>query len=350
MSKITGKSATPAGKQPTIYDVARAAGVSHQTVSRLLKGDPGIKPANRERVLKALDDLHYRPNLTARSLATNRAHRVVALTQEIMQIGPGMVAQGAGEEARANGFVLDIIALDVGDRANIEEAIALVNQDEVAGILALASTDELSAAFANTAFRVPVIIPSEAQEDGSRRPEPTESAVAELVESLVRQGHRSFLHLAGPVTWVAARNRERFFTSALATHGLALTAVVHGDWSARSGYEAVLRLGADMPCTAILAANDQMAIGAILALSELGLRVPEDVSITGIDDIPEAAYIRPPLTTIRLGLREEGRDAFKQLLARMTGVESQYHPTPARFVTRRSTTRPAGDAPHRSRP
>ncbi|GAB3614894.1 LacI family DNA-binding transcriptional regulator [Humibacter ginsengisoli] len=326
-----------AGKQPTIYDVARQAGVSHQTVSRLLKGDPGIKPMNRERVLKALDELGYRPNLTARSLATNRSHRVAALTQEITQVGPGRVAQGASEEARAHGYVLDIITLDVGDRANVEEAIKLVNQHDVAGILALASTDELRDAFESARFQVPVVIPFGMVAGNSDGPDMRGQAMRELVDHLVTLGHRRFLHLAGPGTWVAARNRREDFDDALAAHGLALEAVVHGDWSAKSGYDAVHQLGAGIPYTAILAANDQMAIGAILALSELGLRVPEDVSVTGMDDIPEAAYVRPPLTTIQLGLEEEGRDTFRQLLVLMTGEQTERRPTPATVVLRRST-------------
>ena len=330
------------GKQPTIYDVARHAGVSHQTVSRLLKGDPGIKPLNRERVLKALDELGYRPNLTARSLATNRSHRVAALTQEITQVGPGMVAQGASEEARAHGYVLDIITLDVGDRANVEEAIKLVNQHDVAGILALASTDELRDAFESARFPVPVVIPFGMVAGDSGAPDMRGEAIRELIDHLVELGHRRFLHLAGPGTWVAARNRRQDFDDALAAHGLALEAVVHGDWSAKSGYDAVRALQPGLSSTAIVAANDQMAIGAILALSELGLRVPEDVSVTGMDDIPEAAYVRPPLTTIQLGLAEEGRDTFRQLLALMTGEETERRPTPAKVVLRRSTGPAAG--------
>lgn len=324
-------------RQPTIYDVARLAGVSHQTVSRLVKGDSGIRPANRERVLKALDELNYRPNLTARSLATSRSHRVAALTQEITQVGPGKVAQGASEEARAHGYILDIIALDVSDRANIEEAIALVNQHEVAGILALASTDELRAAFEGTTFQVPVVIPLEAGDVDAERPGLRGRASRELVDHLVNLGHRAFLHLAGPEAWVAARNRRHDFEAALSRHGIQLTHVVHGDWSARSGYDAIRSLGADIGSTAILAANDQMAIGAILALTELGLRVPEDVSVTGMDDVPEAAYIRPPLTTIRLEFEEEGRDTFRQLLALMTGEQIERRPTPAKAILRRST-------------
>jgi LacI family transcriptional regulator len=328
----TGSPADRSTKQPTIYDVARLAGVSHQTVSRLLKGDSGIKPANRERVLQALAELDYRPNLTARSLATSRSHRVVALTQEITQVGPGKVAQGASEEARAHGYVLVIIALDVGDRANIEAAVKLVNQHDVAGILALASTDELHDAFESTTFHVPVVIPFE--ED------PRIDAMAELVDHLVQFGHRNFLHLAGPAGWASARNRLRDVEQALSARGLALGGVVHGDWSPKSGYDAVRALGAHLPYTAILAANDQMAIGAILALADNGLRVPEDVSITGMDDIPEAAYLRPPLTTVRLGLEEEGRKTFRRLLTLMTGEETELRPTPAKVILRQSTSPP----------
>lgn len=330
----------PIGKQPTIYDVARAAGVSHQTVSRLLKGDSGIKPANRERVLKALDELHYRPNLTARSLATSRSHRVAALTQEITQVGPGRVAQGANDEARAHGYVLDIIALDVGDRGNIEETIRLVNQNDVAGILALASTDELRDAFQKATFKVPVVIGSERDKADGGWSDLRADAIHDLVDHLVRLGHRRFLHLAGPETWVAARNRRRDFEAALAANGLALERVVHGDWSAKSGYDAVNSLEPGFGHTAIVAANDQMAIGAILALSELGIRIPEDVSVTGLDDIPEAAYVRPPLTTIQLSLEDEGRDTFRQLLSLMTGEPTVHHETPARLVVRRSTAAP----------
>ena len=330
------------GKQPTIYDVARHAGVSHQTVSRLLKGDPGIKPLNRERVLKALDELDYRPNLTARSLATNRSHRVAALTQEITQVGPGKVVQGASEEARAHGYVLDIIALDVGDRANVADAIKLVNQRDVAGILALASTDELREAFESATFQVPVVIPSEDLTGKTDLPDLRGRAIRELVDHLVGLGHRRFLHLAGPSAWVAARNRHQEFAAALSSHDLALADVVHGDWSPKSGYEAVRALGARLSCTAIVAANDQMAIGAILALSELGLRVPEDVSVTGMDDIAEAAYVRPPLSTIQLSLEEEGRDTFRRLLALMSGVEAERLATPAKVVLRRSTGPAAG--------
>ncbi|WP_243065210.1 LacI family DNA-binding transcriptional regulator [Humibacter sp. RRB41] len=332
----------PPARQPTIYDVARVAGVSHQTVSRLLKGDQGIKPANRERVLQALETLDYRPNLTARSLATRRSHRVAVLTQELGQVGPGKVVQGAAEEARLHGFVLDIITLDVGDRSNVEQGIRTVNQQDVAGILALASTDGLRAAFDRADFRIPVLMGGEGDEATGGPPlQVSTVAIPELVDHLVALGHRDIVHIAGPKKWVAARNRAFAFSNALKHHGLRLTRTVYGDWSAASGYEAVRSLPARARFTAVCAANDQMALGAMLALQERGLGVPTDVSVTGIDDIPEAAYLVPPLTTVRMNSEEQGHVAFRNLLAQINGET----PTPimveGRVILRKSTAPPA---------
>lgn len=338
-SETAGAAAEPsAGKPPTIYDVARVAGVSHQTVSRLLKGDKGIKPRNRERVLQALEQLNYRPNLSARSLATSRSHRVAVLTQEISQVGPGKIAQGAGEEARKHGFVLDIITLDVGDRAGIEDAIKIVNHQDAAGILALASTDELIDMFEHADFGVPTILGAEEDEAAGGRPsELSAYAIEELVEHLVGLGHRRIFHIAGPRAWVAARNREFAIGRALRERNLSLQGTAYGDWSAESGYRAAQHIVNDLDATAIVAANDQMALGAMLALTEAGLAVPRDVSVTGIDDIPEAAYLMPPLTTLRLNFQEQGRDAFRRLMAQMREDVPPAPRVSAELVIRKST-------------
>ena len=150
-------------KPATIYDVAKLAGVSHQTVSRFIKGYQGIRPATREKVVSALDQLGYRPNLTARSLKSGRSHRIAALTHEINQIGPSRIVQGASMAARQAGYLLDIIALDMGDPAAIQEALDLAAQLDVAGVLALASTDEMAEAFQHTDFRVPVVFAAEVE-------------------------------------------------------------------------------------------------------------------------------------------------------------------------------------------
>jgi LacI family transcriptional regulator len=307
------------GRSATIYDVAKAAGVSHQTVSRLLKGE-GVRPKNRERVLQALEELGYSPNLTARSLATNKSHRVAVLTQEIGQVGPGRVLQGAGAEARQAGYLLDVIILDVSDRLAIDEAIRQVNGQDIAGILALASTDEMIAAFADADFRVPAFIGAEEDDAMGEHPAQRNArGLDQLVDHLVKLGHRRFFQLAGPRTWVAARNRELAYERSLCRYGITSLGTAYGDWSPASGYEAALKIPPGLGVTAVIAANDQMALGAILALSSSGLHVPDDVSVTGFDDIPEAAYVSPPLTTVRLDFEEQGRDAFRRLIAQLEG-------------------------------
>lgn len=324
-------------RPPTIYDVAERAGVSHQLVSRYLKGETGIRPANRDRVIAALAELEYRPNMTARSLATSRSHRIAVLTHEIGQVGPALIAQGASAEARRHGYLFDLVTLDFTDRAAIDEVLGALNQHEIAGVLALASTDEVIEAFRQTVFHVPAFVEAEADEAEGAAPSVLNSVVFDqLVNRLYDDGHREFFHLGGPRTWVAARNRERAYHRALAHHGLTSTGTVHGDWSAASGYAAA----ASVPprATAVIAANDQMAIGVMRGLDDLGRPVPDAVSVTGVDDIPEAEFVSPPLTTIRVDFEEQGRAAFRRLLAQIQGDRLVEAPQLAEVVIRRSNS------------
>ncbi|GAA1996031.1 LacI family DNA-binding transcriptional regulator [Microbacterium pumilum] len=330
---------SPNGKAATIYDVARVAGVSHQTVSRFIKGYEGIRPETRDRVLAALQQLGYRPNLTARSLRKGTSHRIAALTHAIDQVGPSRIVQGASEAAREAGYLLDIVSLDMADSRSIQEALELVHQLDVAGVLALASTDEMADAFAAADFRVPTFIASEKDDVLTGHPELTNRGFPAVIAHLVDLGHEGFVHIAGPSTWLAARNRSRAFTSALAVHGLDPIAILAGDWSAKSGYDAVARLSQELPATAIVASNDQMALGAMLALTHRGLRVPDDVSVTGVDDIPEAAYFSPPLTTLRIDFAAQGRAAVMELLG---GVYEGTPPLQSDLVIRNSTGRVGG--------
>lgn len=324
-------------RQPTIYDVARLAGVSHQTVHRFLSGFEGIRPTTRERVAHAVAELDYRPNLTARSLTTGRSHRLGALTHEIKQVGPNQTLQGAFVAARQAGYLLDVLTLDMSDDASIQEALDVITRNDLAGILALASTDEMTEAFERTDFRVPAVIAIEHEGTfAGRRLELSTTAIPALVEHLAVLGHARLLYLSGPTNWSAARDRARDFRAAVAQHGLQCVGTVVGDWSPASGFEAIRarqRLGA----TAVVSANDQMALGAMLALTESGLQVPGDISVTGMDDIPESAFFNPPLTTIRQDFASQGRAAVQQLLGLLTDVVSDPAPLTAQLMVRRST-------------
>ncbi|MEN2739960.1 substrate-binding domain-containing protein [Microbacterium sp. X-17] len=207
--------------------------------------------------------------------------------------------------------------------------------------LAFASTDSARSVFERTDFGVPVLIASEAEdlEPGEHLDEPGMGAV---VSHLVPLGHKRLLHIAGPATWSAARNRQRVFAAAVARHGLHPAGILHGDWSARSGHDAVVSLSADSLPTAIVAANDQMALGAIHALVARGLKVPDDISVTGVDDTPEAPYFTPSLTTIRLDFRPQGRDAVASLLAQLEQTDGTRPTRPEpQLIVRESTAVPS---------
>lgn len=344
---VGGSGAGARDKAATIYDVAQAAGVSHQTVSRFLRGFEGIRPETRERVVQALADLGYRPNLTARSLKSGRSHRIGALTHEISLVGPSRIVEGASIAAREAGYVLDIVSLDTRNPLAIEESLALITQHDLAGVLALAVTDDMTRAFEATAFRVPAYVAAES--DGAlggvvHDPRGVLSRVGMpmLVAHLAELGHRRFVHVAGPSMWSAARNRIRDYEAAVRAKGLVSVGMLHGDWSAASGYRAVNCLTELPDATAFVAANDQMALGVMLALKERGLRIPRDVSVVGIDDIAEAAYFDPPLTTLRNDFEGQGRAAVSQILARIEHTEAApvLMPDPVLIVRRSSGPAP----------
>ena len=332
-------------KAPTIYDVAQVAGVSHQTVSRFLKGFEGIRPETRERVVRALDELDYRPNLTARSLKSGRSHRIGALAHEISQVGPGRIVEGASIAAREAGYVLDIISLDTRNPRAIDESLSLIMQHDLAGVLALAVTDEMTRAFESTAFGVPSYVASESEgEPDDPRGLLSRIGIPALVAHLAGLGHRRLVHVSGPMMWSASRNRCTAYEAAIESLGLSSVAILHGDWSAASGYRAIAELKELPDATAYLVANDQMALGVMLALKERGLRIPEDVSVVGVDDIPEAAYLDPPLTTVRNDFESQGRAAVAQLLARIErSALVRVAVSPPALVIRRSS----GPAPMR---
>lgn len=328
----------PARRLATIYDIAREAGVSHQSVSRFMRGMQQ-RSGTRTKIEHALEVLEYKPNLTARSLVTGRSHRLGALTHEIDQVGPSQVLQGASAAARDAGYLLDIVALDMGNTDEITQALDILLQHDLAGVVALASTDQMRSAVADVAIDVPVLVFSEQDEDGDAGS--WLNGMPLVMEHLIGLGHRRIAHIAGPSTWSAARNRLHAYEHAIREHGLGRPLVAEGDWSAASGYRATQMLLRSETPTAIAAANDQMALGAMLAVTEAGLTVPDDVSVTGVDDTPEAAFYFPPLTTVRVDFTAEGRQAVNDLLTQLDADETvDSTPRPLQLMLRSSSAAP----------
>ncbi|QHC68091.1 substrate-binding domain-containing protein [Rathayibacter sp. VKM Ac-2759] len=328
-------------RRPTIYDVADRAGVSHQSVSRYVKGTT-IRDATRAAIEAAIEELGFRPNQTARALATNRSYRLGALVYQLHELGPNRIVAGAARAAREAGYLLDIISLDPENDVEIAHAIDLLEDQQLAGVFAMAPTRRLRDALAGLEHRVPFLPDTEPVYDGTPATESLNSRGARLaMEHLLGLGHRRILHVSGPRDWISAINREALYREALESAGLPLLPVVEGNWTAESGYEAVRGLSDPLEATAIFAANDQMAMGVFRALWERGVDVPGEVSVVGFDDVPESAFTVPPLTTVRLDFAVRGRSAVEQLIGMIEGRADAEHspaePDEVSLVVRRST-------------
>ncbi|XVV16330.1 LacI family DNA-binding transcriptional regulator [Actinoplanes sp. CA-131856] len=290
-------------KAPTIYDVARVAEVSHQTVSRYLSGVSPLRPASRERVERAIEELGYRPSLTARALARGESRTVVALTGELLEVGTVQLVEGVRRAARAAGYLLDVMTYDASD---LGRTLTNIARQDIAGVLAIADTDQLREAVERQSPDLFIAVTEDAP--GAN----TVEAHLAIARHLIELGHQRVTYVAGPRDWRSARTRLRAFEQAAT--GLECERLFAAGWSAAAGYEAGQRLTGP---TAVVCANDQIALGVTRALAERGLGVPADVSVVGYDDMPEAAYFSPPLTTVRQDFALHGAHAFRRVLDRL---------------------------------
>lgn len=307
-------------RPPVMADVARLAGVSHQTVSRVLNEHPNVRPLTRDRVLAAIRELAYRPNAAARTLVTRRTHTFGVITADTMLYGPTSMLYGF-ERAAHDSYFVSVASLPALDRRSMLDAVDRFLGQGIEGIVVIATVDTAVAALGHVPPQVPLV----AVGCGTRA-SVTSVAIdnvagaAAATRYLLSLGHRSVFHVAGPANCLDARERAEGWRQALRETGAAEPALLVGDWSASSGYRLGTQLADDPGLTAVFCGNDTMALGVIRALAERGLRVPEDVSIIGFDDVPEAGYYRPPLTTVRQDFGEVGRQALSTLVDRMSGA------------------------------
>ncbi|MDT0270197.1 LacI family DNA-binding transcriptional regulator [Streptomyces sp. DSM 44915] len=337
-------------KPPTIHEVARLAGLSHQTVSRFLRKDPTMRPETTRRVAAAVAELGYRPNLAARSMRTRRTDRITVILPGAVERMPTRVLGGAAAAAREAGYLLDVVSLEGDAAARAERLRALLQPENTDGILSFTSlTDDFDGELAGAP--VPVVVDG-AYDDNMRSLGPFAEASmgAELIRHLADLGHRRFAHVAGHPDWPSARARRAVYEATVAELGLESRAVVEGDWSAGSGWEAATGVLADCGATAVFAASDQVAFGVITGFQSIGLRVPEDVSVFGWDDLELSRFFRPSLTTVAVDRERQGRDAVHRLLAVLRGESGAAGPLAHfnRVILRDSTgLPPAADARRR---
>jgi DNA-binding LacI/PurR family transcriptional regulator len=323
-------------------DVAQLAGVSHQTVSRVLNDHPNVRPDTREKVLEAIRQLAYRPNAAARALVTRRTHTLGVISIDSTLYGPAMMLDGIERAAQRGYFVL-IASLPALDRRSMMETVDRFLGHAVEGIIVIAPQTSAVAALSH----VPPEMPLVAVGCGTRAPL-TSVAVDNAAGArtatryLLDLGHETVYHVAGPSSWLDARERTDGWRAALREAGAPEPEVISGDWSARSGYETGQKLARMTEVTAVFCSNDTIALGLIRALSEAGRRVPGDVSVIGFDDIPESSYFLPPLTTVRQHFGELGRRALDALVGLIHGRDQSgsAEPVAPQLVIRSSTGPP----------
>lgn len=296
-----------------VRDVAALAGVSRQTVSRVLNDHPDVAPDTHARVVAAMEELGYRMNNAARALGTHRTRTIGVLASDALQYGPSRSMAAIEASARDAGYWLTAAFADSGDGASVTAAIEHLRGQAVDGLIVFAPHARTLDVLDALGIGIPTVILHAAERADFSVDQRAGARLA--VATLADAGHERIAHLAGPRDWLEAEARAAGFAEELAARGLPQGPVFAGDWSPRSGHEVaadVIASGA----TAVFAANDQMALGLLGGLRAAGIAVPQRISIVGFDDVPEAAYAWPPLTTVRQDFEELARRAVARVIAR----------------------------------
>lgn len=340
-------------------DVARLAGVSHQTVSRVINSHPSVRPETRERVRAAMAELNYRPNRLARALVTARSGTIGVLTSGSVRWGPMSTLVAIEEAARMRGLEVQVRSLrgargggdarETGDgdcsaaavgsvpeaaavedlAVAVSEALAAFDRQAVEGVVVIAPRLSVVDALADIDSDAPLLLVAAGVGPTARFETvgvDQQAGMRAVARHLIDLGHRQIAYLGGPSDWVDARERRRGFLVELEVAGLRPALEWEGDWTAECGYRVGREAAAlRQPPTAVVAANDQMAMGLLRALGELNVEVPAAMSVTGFDDIEGMGFLRPPLTTVRQDFDALAGLAMQRLepllgLARADGV------------------------------
>jgi DNA-binding LacI/PurR family transcriptional regulator len=308
---------------PSIRDVAAAAGVSYQTVSRVLNDSPNVLPDTRRQVLDVIERLGYRPNRAARALGSGRSSAVTVVIANTTLYGYASTLQGIEEAARLKGFSVGVRVVESDRPVDVRHAVEYVSDPNAGGIVVIA----FDAAGAGVLRALPADVPAVAATEAGGLSGTARSmiylderqAAADATGYLLSLGHRTVHHVAIP-SETGTSARQAGWRDTLEALGAPVTEVVPAGWDVRSAYEAGRRLAADTDVTAILCGNDDTAMAVRRALHEAGRDVPGDVSIIGFDDVPGAAYWTPALTTVRMDFVALGRACLDAIVAEVTGL------------------------------
>ncbi|WP_152362979.1 LacI family DNA-binding transcriptional regulator [Microlunatus speluncae] len=329
-------------RRPTLHDVAALAEVSHQTVSRFLRSDPTVGAATGQRVRAAIDELGYRPNLMARAMRT-RSTGVVAIILPGWT-GPERTVAAASEEAQRHGYRVEIvIGMNELPESLSTVAAELLASGQVDGVLSVTP-------LMITPDSGGVVVQTEEYDDRLRAVEAVVAdaeTMIEIVRRLADLGHRELFHAAGPPDWRSAQLRRAGYLEACERFGLRSHGEFAGPWHPDTGVRAVESLPDDSPVTAVVAASDHIAVGVMHAAFRRGWRVPDDLSVTGWDDLTLVRYGTPALSTVRVDRETSGRHGMRRLIAAIRGEPEPDPPTaaPTEIVFRDTTVPPRRPVP-----
>ncbi|MBB4984308.1 DNA-binding LacI/PurR family transcriptional regulator [Streptomyces sp. SFB5A] len=333
-------------RRVSMADVAQLAGVSSQTVSRVSNGDPAVIESTRLKVLEAMNQLGYRPNSAARALKRGDFRAIGVITMGLTSTGNVRTLDAIAGSASREGYAVTLIPLDAPTQENVKGAFTRLDELAVDAVVLIMEVHLLDTAALTLPPHVKVVV---VDSDATGRFPVVDTdqrqGARQAVQHLLDLGHETVWHLAGPEESFAAGRRSDAWEATLREEGRAVPPALRGDWTPESGYEAGLRLADEPGCTAVFVANDQMALGVLRAFHERGRRVPEDVSVVGFDDIPDAASYIPPLTTVRQDFAEVGALCVDAALRELRGeTVTGVRLVPTALVERSSTAapRPAG--------
>lgn len=331
----------------SIRDVARAADVSYQTVSRVLNGHPSIRPETKQRVLDAMAELRYRPNQAARALVTSRSRTIGVVLGSRGEYGPTSSVAALEDAARSRGYWVTSAYLADTRPETIRAAVEHLRRQAVEGIIVHAPQVRVFDVLAELDADIPFLGLHSAERGVAEVAEDQVRGARLATEHLIALGHVEIVHVAGPQDWIEAESRMQGYLHALSDADLPIRPPILGDWSADFGYRAATELARRLDFTAVFAANDEMAFGLMHGFRDVGLAVPEQLSIVGFDDIPLARHAAPPLTTVHqhfAGLGERAVQALLRAIGAPAGdaADAAGLDVEPRLVVRASTAAPRG--------
>ena len=342
----------------SVIDVARRAGVSTQTVSRVINGSPDVRESTRQKVVTAMNELGYRPNGAARALKRGSFKTIGVITFSLSSLGNVRTLEAIARHAALHDFAITLIPVTAPTQAGIQGAFSRTGELAVDAVIAIMEVHLLEDATVTLPPGVKiVVVDSDAGDSYSVVDTDQAGGARKAVRHLLELGHETVWHVAGPEESFASERRAAAWRTALTDAGRPVPPVLRGDWSADSGYAAGLRLADEPGCTAVFAANDHMALGLLRAFREKGRSVPEDISLVGFDNVPEASSYAPPLTTVSQDFADVGKRCVDNVLKQISTnfTEPGVTLVPTELIIRSSTAVPCpglhgGNAPPNSLP